>query len=78
LRIGDAVTLERNRITGDKLFLYTAKMGTPVYVPLSDFVLDAFAAILKGGVPKVFQKSIKLTGKGLLFERKQKRSPELM
>jgi len=41
LRIGDAVTLERGRITGDKLFLYTAKTGTPVYVPLPNFVLTA-------------------------------------
>ena len=34
LRIGDAVALERCRITSDKLFLYTAKAGTPVYCPL--------------------------------------------
>ncbi len=34
LRIGDGVTLERSRITGDKLFLYTARTGTPAYVPL--------------------------------------------
>jgi integrase len=47
LRIGDAVALERNRITGDKLFLYTAKTGTPVYVPLPDFVLTALEAVPK-------------------------------
>jgi integrase len=47
LRIGDAVTLERSRISGDKLFLYTAKTGTPVYVPLPDFVLTALEAIPK-------------------------------
>ncbi|HEV2494471.1 MAG TPA: tyrosine-type recombinase/integrase [Terriglobia bacterium] len=45
LRIGDAVTLERSRITGDKLFLYTAKTGTPVYCPLPDFVLNALDAM---------------------------------
>jgi integrase len=45
LRIGDAVTLERNRINGDKLFLYTAKTGTPVYLPLPDFVLRALEAV---------------------------------
>jgi integrase len=45
LRIGDAVTLDRSRITGDKLFLYTAKTGTPVYVPLPDFVLTALEAV---------------------------------
>ena len=45
LRIGDAVTLERSRITGDKLFLYTAKTGTPVHLPLPDFVPNALDAI---------------------------------
>jgi integrase/recombinase XerD len=47
LRIGDAVTLERGRISGDKLFLYTAKTGTPVYVPLPDFVMTALEAVPK-------------------------------
>ena len=47
LRIGDAVTLERSRISGDKLFLYTAKTGTPVYVPLPDFVMTALEAVPK-------------------------------
>ena len=47
LRIGDAVMLERGRISGDKLFLYTAKTGTPVYVPLPHFVLTALEAAPK-------------------------------
>jgi integrase len=47
LRISDAVTLQRSRITGDKLFLYTAKTGTPVYVPLPDFVLTGLEAVPK-------------------------------
>jgi integrase len=47
LRIGDAVMLERGRITGDKLFLYTAKTGTPVYVPLQASVLTALEAVPK-------------------------------
>jgi len=47
LRIGDAVTLGRSQITGDKLFLYTAKTGTPVYCPLPDFVLNALEAMPK-------------------------------
>jgi integrase/recombinase XerD len=35
LAITDAVTLERDKLTADgKLFLYRAKTGTPVYVPL--------------------------------------------
>jgi site-specific recombinase XerD len=41
LRIGDAVTLARDRIQGEKLFLYTAKTGTPVYLPLPDVLLKA-------------------------------------
>jgi len=44
-RIRDAATLSRNRIQGDKLFLYTAKTGTPVYCPLPPFVIDALNAI---------------------------------
>src|SRR2546430_12735351 len=36
LRIRDAVTLSRNRIQGDKLFLYTAKTGTAVCCPRSE------------------------------------------
>jgi integrase len=41
LRIGDAVSLSRDRIADGKLFLYTAKTGTPVYCPLPDSVLMA-------------------------------------
>jgi len=44
LRIGDAVALSRDRIADGKLFLYTAKTGTPVYCPLPDFVLTALEA----------------------------------
>jgi integrase/recombinase XerD len=46
LRIGDAVTLARNRIQDEKLFLYTAKTGTPVYVPLPDVLLRALDVIV--------------------------------
>lgn len=45
LRLGDAVTLERRRIQGDKLFLYTAKTGTPVFCPLPPFVVAALECI---------------------------------
>jgi integrase/recombinase XerD len=41
LRIGDVVTLETTRLQGDNLLLYTAKTGTPVFVPLPGFVADA-------------------------------------
>src|SRR5579859_2246579 len=45
LRIRDAVTLPRNRVRGDKLFLFTAKTGTPVYCPLPPVVMNAPNAI---------------------------------
>lgn len=45
LRIGDAVTLARSRIHGEKLFLYTAKTGTPVYLPLPEVLLRALDMI---------------------------------
>ena len=43
LRISDAATLERARVTSRKLFLYTQKTGTPVWVPLPRPVIDALA-----------------------------------
>ena len=45
LRIRDAVTLPRNRVQGDKLFLFTAKTGTPVYCPLPPVVMHALNTI---------------------------------
>jgi integrase/recombinase XerD len=45
LRIRDAATLGRNRIQDDKLFLYTAKTGTPVYCPLPPCVVEALSTI---------------------------------
>jgi integrase len=44
LRISDAATLERARIRGNRLFLYTQKTGTPVWIPLPPHVVDALAA----------------------------------
>lgn len=41
LRIRDVVMLEKDRLTGNKLFLYTAKTGVPVYCPLPEFVIRA-------------------------------------
>jgi len=40
LRIGDAASLACDRLDGQKLFLYTAKTGTPVYTKLPSFVVD--------------------------------------
>src|SRR5205809_1599934 len=41
LRISDAAVLERVRLSGDTLFLYTQKTGTPVWVPLPPPVVEA-------------------------------------
>jgi integrase/recombinase XerD len=41
MRIGDTVQCGPDRITGNKLFLYTQKTGTPVYCVLPDAVIDA-------------------------------------
>jgi integrase/recombinase XerD len=48
LRIGDAVTLARNRILSGRLFLYTSKAGTPVHCPLPDVLLRALDSIPAG------------------------------
>lgn len=45
LRIGDVIALERSRLRGSKLLLYTAKTGTPVYVPLPPLVVDAIGQL---------------------------------
>jgi integrase/recombinase XerD len=49
LRIRDAVTLGRERIRDGKLFLFTAKTGTPVWIPLPPFVVEALDAITGRG-----------------------------
>jgi integrase/recombinase XerD len=53
LRIGDAVSLERERIAGGKLSLYTAKTGTLVSCPLPDAVIQALDAV-RGTSEKYF------------------------
>jgi len=45
LRIGDALSLSRDRFAGGKLFLYTAKTGTVVWCPLPDAVIHALEAV---------------------------------
>ena len=45
LRIGDAVSLEAKRIQDGKLLLYTAKAGTPVWLPLPEEVVSALQRI---------------------------------
>ena len=45
LRIGDATSCPVDRLQGDKLFLYTHKTGTPVYLKLPAFVVEALRSI---------------------------------
>jgi integrase/recombinase XerD len=45
LRIGDTIALNQGRLDGNKLLLYTAKTGTPVYVPLPPIVMDALSQL---------------------------------
>src|ERR1039458_8209878 len=40
-RIGDAASCAVDRLSGNRLFLYTQKTGVPVYVPLPPFVVEA-------------------------------------
>jgi integrase/recombinase XerD len=51
LRIRDAITLERGRLHGDSLLLYQAKTGTPVYVPLPPYVVEALESVPPGPKP---------------------------
>ena len=53
LRIGDVVSLPREQIADGKLFLYTAKTGTPVWCPLPDAVIQALEAV-RGTSEKYF------------------------
>jgi integrase len=61
LRIGDLVGMETNRIKGKRLFLYTAKTGTPVCSVLPDFVLKALDE-----TPRVCEKYFFWSGDGKL------------
>ena len=59
LRIGDGATCPIDRLTGDKLLLYTQKTGVPVYVKLPPFVVEALHSI-----PKVSGQHFFWTGEG--------------
>jgi site-specific recombinase XerD len=45
LRLQDAVSLRKDRIKDNKLFLYTQKTGTPVFIPLPVAVVAALTSI---------------------------------
>jgi integrase len=61
MRISDAVALGTDRLKGNKLFLYTAKTGTPVYTVLPDSVVAALDS-----TPHVTPKLYFWTGQGKL------------
>jgi len=54
LRLQDAVTLERNRLNNGKLFLYTQKTGTPVYVPLPPQAVQALTSMRPANEERFF------------------------
>lgn len=54
LRLQDAVTLERSRLKEGKLFLYTQKTGTPVYVPLPPHAAQAITGIRPASTERFF------------------------
>jgi integrase len=61
LRIRDVVCMKRDLISDDgKLFLYTQKTGTPVWLPLPPEVVQALGAVKNGGGDFFFW-----TGRGL-------------
>jgi integrase len=45
LRIRDAITLRRGAILEGKLYLYTGKTGTGMYIPLPEVVLESLKGI---------------------------------
>lgn len=50
LRIGDTLALTPDRLEGNKLFLYTQKTGTPVYVPLPPAAVKALRGLDTGSL----------------------------
>lgn len=44
MRIGDVVSLSADRVAGNRIFLFTAKTGTPVHAFIPDFVSEALKA----------------------------------
>jgi integrase len=51
LRIRDAVTLEKSRLVKNKLLLYQAKTGVPVFVPLPSHVVELLLNLPPGRKP---------------------------
>ncbi len=62
LRLNDAVTLERARLTGNRLFLYQQKTGLPVYLPLPSHVVEFLRKL-----PNTNSRYFFWTGQGLHY-----------
>lgn len=77
LRISDAVSLKKDRISASKLFLYQAKTGHPVAVPLPSAVLRALEACDEGN-PHYFWSGVgKLKTAITMWQERLKRLFEL-
>jgi integrase/recombinase XerD len=50
LRISDAARLDTSKVKRGKVFLYTQKTGTPVWVPIPPFVSDVLAEVPRHGL----------------------------
>ena len=61
MRIGDATSLTTDRISRNKVFLYTQKTGQPVYCVIPDFVADAIE-----DAPRLSEKHFFWTGQSTL------------
>lgn len=59
MRIGDVASCPVDRLTGDRLFLYTQKTGVPVNVKLPQFVVEALQTM-----PKISSRYFFWTGEG--------------
>ena len=59
MRIGDSATCSTDRVTGNKLFLYTHKTNVPVYSKLPECVVEALQSM-----PKVSERYFFWTGEG--------------
>jgi integrase len=59
MRIGDAATCAVDRLTGQRLFLYTQKTGVPVNVKLPEFVAETL-----NSMPRVGERFFFWTGAG--------------
>lgn len=71
LRIGDGALLTTDRINQGKLFLYTQKSGTPVWLPLPPFVVNLLNSLPKrGNYYFLFGESTKMNTAADLWRRR--------